>query len=383
MNILFHCWQYPPHGGGVGRYIRNMSEALVKAGNHVVIASGTANGVPEHEVTNGVHIHRVIQKEEIYTLKCSDRILAIAEKNFIEVIEGADHLGSSSRLVARRDRPPVVIKCHSCTILYAAHEKAHTVYPWQKYLIKLARLKNYRQALHERRSIEHADLLMAPSFKIIEEMRNQGLRLPEKQLVIPNPIEIGRFESQESSEPKILFIGRLDIGKGIQFLPEILRKVREKHPTVKLEIAGGDSYARGLGSLQKWLEGQFGEDGNNIIWRGLLTETEVNSAIDNAWVVVVPSRWDTFPTVLLESMARRKALVVSDKGGIPEMVKGSDIPVCDPSKAGFADAVVELLSDSGKRMQVGRSGQEKAQACYSPDKIADLYTRTLLESKIL
>ena len=38
LRVLFHCWEYPPHPGGVGRYIRNMSEALAADG-HIVIAA--------------------------------------------------------------------------------------------------------------------------------------------------------------------------------------------------------------------------------------------------------------------------------------------------------------------------------------------------------
>ena len=374
MKILFHCWEYPPHSGGVGRYIQNMSQALATTGHVAVIATGKAEGMPEYTEQNNVIIHRCFSKDDIYDRNTAELVLNIANKYEVDLIEGADHLGCSSSLLSCNNRPPVVIKCHSCSILHAANEKAHVIHSWQKWAIRLARLRAWRQTRHEKCSIEQADFLTAPSGKIFEEMISQGIQLPMRKMVIPNPI--GKIESMvpgEATRPTILFIGRLDIGKGIQYLPGLLRSVSQQIPGVRLEIAGADSYARGLGSLREWLKKGFGEYENQVHWRGYLTEQGVQKALQQAWVVVIPSRWDTFPTVLLETMVHGKAAVVSDQGGIPEMTAGCDIPVCSPEQEVFAENVIELLRNADKRKLVGASGYNKALKDYSPNTITTKY----------
>ncbi|MCI5157026.1 MAG: glycosyltransferase family 1 protein [Candidatus Electrothrix sp. AUS1_2] len=374
MKILFHCWEYPPHSGGVGRYIQNMSQALAAAGHLAVIAAGKAEGMPEYTEENNVIIHRCFSKEDIYARRTAERVLTLTKKYAVDLIEGADHLGCSSSLLFCTNRPPVVIKCHSCSILHAANEKAHVIYSWQKWAIRLARLRAWRQTRHEKRSIEQADVLTAPSGKIFEEMITQGIQLPERRMVIPNPISaVESTVLAESARPTILFVGRLDIGKGIQYLPGLLRSVSQQIPDVRLEIAGADSYARGLGSLREWLRKGFGDYEKQVDWLGYLTEQGVQQALQRAWVVIVPSRWDTFPTVLLETMAHGKAAVVSDQGGIPEMTAGCDIPVCSPDSGAFADNVTELLRHADKRKQVGASGYNKVLKDYSPRTITTKY----------
>ncbi|MCI5131031.1 MAG: glycosyltransferase family 1 protein, partial [Candidatus Electrothrix sp. EH2] len=366
LRVLFHCWEYPPHPGGVGRYIRNMSEALAADGHVVVLAVGRDKHAPEYEERAGVLIHRCFHKEESYHNKTAQVILSLVKRYDITLIEGADHLGCTASLFSYPIRPPVVIKCHSCSILHAAHERAHALYPWQKCFIRLARLRGRGQAGAERASIEKADVLTAPSKAIFDEMAAQGLNLPARQEVIPNPIKAAKiFSGKEAERPTLLFIGRLDIGKGIQYLPLILRDVISRFPDLSLEIVGDDSYARGLGSLKEWLKRQFGRYEKHVVWSGYLTEQEVQTALQRTWLVIVPSRWDTFPTVLLETMAHAKAAVVSDKGGIPEMVSGTKIPVCSPEQNVFTQHIIQLLQHPEKRKRVGMTGYHKIVTSFS------------------
>ena len=55
--------------------------------------------------------------------------------------------------------------------------------------------------------------------------------------------------------------------------------------------------------------------------------------------MILPSRWDNFPTVLLEAMARSRPVVSSPNGGMPEMLEGTLCQAVDPSTPAFADEV--------------------------------------------
>ena len=252
------------------------------------------------------------------------------------------------------------------------------MYPWQNLTVALACWRARKQLEAERHSIEYADLITSPTVHVMEESLKQGLKLAKARAVIPNPMPpIPATIPSESTIPTVAFVGRIDIRKGIQFLPGIIRRVAEHCPSVRIEIAGGDTYARGLGSLQGWLSKKLQGCGAEIVFHGRVDLSQTNDIYGRSWVVMLPSRWDNFPTVILEAMARSKAVVASPFGGTPEMLQGTSCPVVDPVSPAFADQIVRLLSGAELRRQAGASGHQKAIREYAPAVIARQYVEFL------
>lgn len=384
MNILFHTSDYPPWPGGLSAYVRNMTAALADHGHHVVVATSRHGRSPEYEQKGEVIVRHLYDRNQRYSGMARDAVLGVCKEHAIDCIEGADHLADCAPLIKEKRRPPIMVKCHSCSVLRAAHEGAHVIYSWQTAMIKAARLRGWKQARQERYAIEHADLLVGTTQQILDIMGYEGFHLPPQQAVIPNPISPTlHVPSNEAECPTLLFVGRLDIGKGIQYLPHLLRFLLPSFPDLRLEIAGPDSYARGLGSMKKWLIRKLGKMMPSVSLLGHLNSEELESAYARAWVVIVPSRWDTFPTVLLEAMARGKAIVASNRGGIPEMLSQTDGYSSDPSKSHFSDQVLSLLSDKQLRQRVGVSCKNKVEKEYAPAAIVKSYeevVRSLLNS---
>jgi glycosyltransferase involved in cell wall biosynthesis len=171
----------------------------------------------------------------------------------------------------------------------------------------------------------------------------------------------------------LLLVGRIDMGKGVQFIPGIIRSLVRAVPDVRLEIAGGDSSARGLGSVREWLEGQLGPLASHVSFLGLLDPLALDEAYRRAWIVIAPSRWDTFPTAVLEAMVRGKAVVASPHGGMPEMLEGTGCIVASPSAPDFPEAVRALLADPVIRSRAGQTARARAEREYSPGVVTRRY----------
>lgn len=373
MNVLFHGWEYPPNGAGVGMYMHYMARALNKAGHHVVVVTGRAPGRPEQETAEEGLVYRAYDRAEVGAAKNRGRVLALAREHRIDWIEGADHLGECAGLLREKNRPPVVIKVHSSNALRVLRD-SQVLYPWQRWTIALACLRSRRTIADERATLRHADILLAPSERVLEELRKQEGRTVSKVRVVPNPVEIpDGWQNREAGVPTILLVGRIDVGKGIQYLPRLLEHVARKQPEVVLEIAGGDTYARGLGSMQKWLERLLGENARRIRFLGRLNPGQLDEAYRRAWVVVVPSRWDNFPTAVLEAMARAKPIVASPHGGMCEMLGRTESVIADPATPEFAEAVWSFLDREPLRRSAGQSGRRKAQEAYAPGVVAAQY----------
>ena len=144
---------------------------------------------------------------------------------------------------------------------------------------------------------------------------------------------------------------------------------------MSLEIAGEDTNARGLGSLKQWLVRKLGSHAGRVRLLGRLKSQDLDEAYRRAWVVLVPSRWDTFPSVVQEAMVRSKAIVASSNGGMPEMLEGTGGTVVDPETPAFAEAVVAMLDDSARRRQAGATACIRTREVFGPATIAAAYVR--------
>lgn len=378
MNVLFHCYEFPPQAGGVGGYIYQMASCLERMGHRAVVVTSRSPGLPEKEKNKCGLVYRIYTKSETRTKKVVDTVLSLAEEHKADVIEGADHHGELAGIIRIRKRPPVLIKIHGSNPI-GVLQKSQIVYQWQNLTLALAHLRNWRQTRDEKFSIENADMALIPSERLKNELIKQGLKLPYQNAVLPNPVlPFEGFKNTEADHPTVLLVARIDAGKGIQYLREIVQTLAARFPDVTLEIAGEDAYARGIGSMKRWLINQLGGDlAKHVHFLGRLDSEQLNEAYGRAWVVILPSRWDNFPTVLLESMVRGKPVVASPHGGMPEMLEGAQCKTALPDSPEFADLTTDLLKDSDLRKRLGENLTKRAREAFSPEIIVDAYINIL------
>jgi glycosyltransferase involved in cell wall biosynthesis len=129
--------------------------------------------------------------------------------------------------------------------------------------------------------------------------------------------------------------------------------------------------------VRQWFERQLGPVRKQVDFLGVLNQKELDDAFRRAWVVIVPSRWDTFPQVVLEAMARGKAIVASPHGGTPEALNGTGNAIADPATPAFVEAVLHFLRNSETRAQAGEDGRRVSAQRFGPRVVTDLYISTI------
>ena len=112
----------------------------------------------------------------------------------------------------------------------------------------------------------------------------------------------------------------------------------------------------------------------------------VQTAIENAAIVVVPSLGEGFGMVALEAMERSRPVIASAVGGLPEIVvDGETGLVVPPGDAeALAEAMVALASDLPRAAAMGEAGRRRAIESFTEDRstsgIEALYRRALASS---
>ncbi|MBI3030239.1 MAG: glycosyltransferase family 4 protein [Candidatus Rokubacteria bacterium] len=193
-----------------------------------------------------------------------------------------------------------------------------------------------------------------------------------KVTLIHNGIDLRRFTPGPPSEelrrglglpagvPVVGSVGRFVAYKGYAYLLEAARLVRQKIPEARWILVGD-------GELRGELEAQcrrLGLDGAVTFagWR-----ERVGDYLALFDLFVLPSLGEHFGRVLLEAMAMGKAVVATDAGGVPEIVRHGEtgllVPPADPEA--MAAAVVSLLQDRALASRLGAAGRRRVESEFS------------------
>lgn len=168
-------------------------------------------------------------------------------------------------------------------------------------------------ALAEKRQAHHTAAIVTCSE--YETRAAVTIGIPRECIrIIPHGINTTRLvpERRELSTRKgplkLLYIGRLDRQKGFDWLLDAFEPLGGD--VLHLTVAGS-----------RVLAGQ-GQDVKraNIHYAGWVAQNDLDAYIDDCDAVIMSSRWEGFPFVALEVMRRGRALFVSRRGALPEMV---------------------------------------------------------------
>jgi phosphatidylinositol alpha-mannosyltransferase len=189
--------------------------------------------------------------------------------------------------------------------------------------------------------------------------------IPGDYRVIPNGVLIPKTGDPTDRDPTVVFIGRHDPRKG---LPTLLRAWPAIHKATgtRLRLIGTDPLQYGL------LRARMRIDDAGIDVLGIVPNEVRTHELERAKVSVTPALGgESFGLVLAESFACATPAVASDIPGyaavaIPEAARL--VPPSDPEA--LAAAVIGVLSDEPRRIEMGRAARAHAIAHYAWSDIA-------------
>jgi|GEM_PF-14619 len=164
----------------------------------------------------------------------------------------------------------------------------------------------------------------------------------------------------------LIFLGRLVHEKGVHVLLQALRLVLKRHPRARLLIAG-------TGPALDELRAQAAPLGSRTAFIGFADEADKRALLAAAELCVFPSLYEPFGIVALEAMASGTPLIVSDVGGLAEIVEhgvtGCKTPPGDTSA--LALAIAELLDEPERGRQMAQAAQQTVQERFNWATIGD------------
>jgi glycosyltransferase involved in cell wall biosynthesis len=237
----------------------------------------------------------------------------------------------------------------------------------------------------------YMDRLLIPSDSIADKVRREGRVAP--YTILPTGVDLGRFElpappcglRDEHGIPctDVLLgvVARLEPEKGHTHLVAAMPAIVERAPRTWLAIVGEGSECASLRAQAAALAAPARE---RIIFTG--RRDDISALTADLDIAVLPSLREAQGISILEAMARRKPVVASAVGGIPEVlthgVSGILVPPADP--AALADAVVRLARSPRLRREMGEAGYATVEARFSMDamvrRVEAVYAEELVRS---
>ncbi|QCW04937.1 glycosyltransferase [Natrinema pallidum] len=351
MNILQVNKYYYPQIGGIEQVVKNIAEGLPDTYRTRVLAA-RPRGVGSSEEYNGVAVTKASSLGAVQSvpLAPSFPFRLRSEMRDADIVHHhlPNPLSTVSHLTLGTKDKPVVATYHSDIVR-------------QKTALQI-----YQPVL--KRFLERVDRILVTSQRLLE---HSTMLQPYKRKceVVPLSVDLDAIDDENSEDlgvkgRTILFVGRLNYYKGVEYLIDAMKSI-----DATLLIVGD-------GERRSELEQRAKKRGieDRIRFLGRVSDEHLASAYRSSDLFVLPSvaPSEAFGIVQLEAMARGTPVVNTDlPTGVPWVSQdgetGLTVPPCDASA--LAQAINTLIKDDDRRQRYGEQARERVENLFTRKKM--------------
>ncbi len=387
MEIAQVSYEYPPdtEGGGIATYVENIVKALCRRNHRVTVFCGSKVRNTTEESEN-LSVYR-IKAESVKEF--NGKILEVFEKVYsqkkFDIVETPEINANALPLIKKYPKLPLIVRLHTPSFLINKLNNHYTS--------KISKLRFFLGALkrgrinffdsYDKKGDEDfiiTDLavgITAPSQAMKDIICTYWNIEPSKIKVIPNIFipspELLKIPIKNPNK-NVLFVGKLNVHKGLVKLTKAIPYVLKKYPDYKFTFIGNDaaSHIKGV-SMKEYMQKKLRKYISNIEFIGFVENKKLHEYYAQANICIFPSIWEAFGYVCQEAMAVGRAVVASKKGGMAEILKNDFGILINPeSPKQMAKALMKLMENRKYCYEIG----EKCRA-----EILQNYSADLLEKK--
>ncbi len=362
MRILTLSWEYPPHIiGGLGAHVAESLPALARQDAAVTLLTPRWKGGAEAELAHpNAHVYRVTPP----VLEMGNFFADVQQTNLtleqfahmtweqaggFDLIHAHDWLvGFAAQALKKMYKTPLIVTMHATERGRGRGElrgdMAHAINGAEWWLTY------------------EAWRVIATSRFMADEVQRYFELPSDKISIIPNGVDAARYvklspearaelraQWAEPHEPLVYYVGRVQQEKGLFVLVDAARQVVSADPRVKFIIAGTGSLLPALRERVQALD-----LGERVTLPGFISDALRDQLYQAADVAVAPSLYEPFGIVALEAMAAQCPVIVSDVGGLSEVVDdgltGLKIP---PDRSDLlAQAILQSLTQRAQALEM-------------------------------
>lgn len=367
MRILHTSHVYSPRVDGVSEVVSQISTRLAKRGHEVHVASYLPVGAARSEVLNGVNVHRFDVRGDAFrglNGEVDDYLRFAGSQKWDVVVMHHAHTWNTDALLPQLERigAPAIFVSHG--------------------------LSGFGEPVYERYYANLAEHLRRVNHIGLSKLNEESAFCPKHNLpepwIIPNGVDPATWRT-----PSLGVRDRWGIGKSRWLLSvsnhtpaknhraifDVVRQVRRSHRDTVGTIIGSHH------PVEKWNLGRFGFKGgcwykcclgsmfSPIKLKVGTPKPEVVSALKEADMLIMPSKWEAYPLAMLEAMAAGTPWISFDVGCARENAGGIVVKNSDE----MARVIVDLFNHPERCRQLGEEGKAQIAARHDWETIVNQY----------
>lgn len=355
LRILVLCYEYPPLGGGGGRVAAQVAAALAERGHEVRLLTAGMPHLPRRSVIDGVEVIRIgARRRREDTCSIFEMMLWIIAALPV-AIRGAWHwkptvihahfavpTGVVAWVVHQLTRIPYVLTAHLGDVPGGVPEQTDRLFK----IVKPLTVPIWRSAAHVTAVSSFVASLAYKAYGFMPAIIPNGIRLPQ------------RSDRKPSSIPRLLMVGRFSVQKNPLFAIQALALLKEL--PWKLQMIGEGPLFSAAHEEVKCLGLE-----NKVTFSGWLAANQVQAAMEQSDILLMPSFSEGLPMVGVEALAYGLAIVGSRIGGLQDVItedqNGRFFNLSEGPQA-MADALRPLLENPKLLMQMQEASRQQATA---------------------
>ena len=372
LRVCLVSYEFPPSGGGEATYVSGLANGLTKMGHEVTLLT-------PHDPHVGAsdRAFRIVPigpgrpplRGAGFLSEVGAKVSSLARGGQVDVVHVAFDYPT---FFVRLDR---TVPCVA-TVHHLHKVEALSMLPFQANALQkgILLLKGSILTSLEGSLVRQCSAVIAVSRFTAESVRRHLAVKAGRISLVQNGIDASEFEDGNPErfrrefprlgEKIVLFVGRLERSKGLDYLIPAFASVNSRVEGATLAIvgSGSESYVNELKARARAVG-----VGDRVFFTGRISQRLLVDAYAASSLVVLPSLMEGFGLTVLQSMAAGKPCVATRVGAIPEIVRDGEsgllVNPADPRELG--DAIARVLLDPGLATALGRKGKETVRSDYT------------------
>lgn len=346
-NIIHVTPYFPPSIGGIQTVVYQITNKLSLKGYKVTILTSKPRDKSKLVNNTGNLKIKYIKSFELFNtpviINLIGNLFKIPKNSVVHIHIAHILTPEISSFIAKIRGIPYVAHIHGTINSYSSLEKILSLY--RKLVLKKVLL--------------NAHYVVVPTMDYKEKMVKQFNLPKEKIIVIPSALnlKIGNYAQKTIKNPiKLLFIGRLVEQKNPLLLIKIIKRLNEEKIPAILEIVGE-------GELKSQI---ITEIKNNNLQKSIkltpyITGDKISNVYLNSDILLFPSHWETFGTVVIEAMASGLPVIANNIPGVKNIItdRFNGLLVNNTTKS-YYYAILELLENKTLYNNLRKNGLKEA-----------------------
>ncbi len=393
LRIAFITYEFPPETGkgGIGTYTYELINLLASKEVDLTVFSASLKRSDSLKTINCTINYVKCKESKDFTETVFDVFYKYHFLNPFDIIECPEINHNAIDIKQKLPNLSLIVRLHAGNHLVESLKKKYIPFTakirfvlgsLRRFKWNLGYWKQYNYLLdQEYKFTLMADGISVPS-QTMKRWAKDNWKISDELIeVIPNPFTpsvdlLNLPIKEEIKSVTVMFLGRLNVLKGLVNLTLAMVKILGNYPDCKLIIVGQDGPSVDINlTMKEWIKSKLQKNDNQLFFKPDFDHEDLASYLSEADIILIPSLFESFSYVCAEAMAAGKAVIGSLNSGMVDIIENNKSGILiDPNNVNeIFNAVKKLIEDKNLRKEISTNARREILTKFNSKSLREQY----------